>query len=208
MTYLDQDIDFHFYSDWRPISDPRITYFPDSAQKTEFIERNRQRDRIFPVSGAKGYVTRWDTYCHKVFAQCESAFATQSRFLLFLDADVAILKQVPSSHLESLLNQKFCGYIGRTQPCTETGFILYDMLKDPGRRFFTDFLNHYLTDNVFEFDDGWDDCHVFDRCRLCSELAFENLSGIYVDSLDPIALGPLGEYFDHWISKIGAPLRK
>lgn len=201
LAYLDHDFDFHVYADWQPISDPRITYFPDSAQKTSFIERNRLHNRVFPRAGAKGYITRWETYCHKVFAQCESAALTGSRFLMFLDADVAILNPLPDGYVASQLNQKFCGYLGRTQPCTETGLILYDLHQDPDRRFFLAFLDYYLSDRLFDFDDGWDDCHVFDRCRQSTDLPFENLSGPYVDSLDPIAMGPLGEFFDHWISK-------
>ena len=200
LKHFDPDVDFHFHCDWQPIGDPRITYVRDSAQKVEFIERNSRLNRPFPRP-AKGYVTRWETYCHKAFAQCESAFVTQSRFLLFLDADVAVLKRVPGGHLESLLNQKFCGYLPRNHISPETGFILYDLSKDPGRSFFTEFIDSYRTDRLFEFADGWDDAHVFNRCRLSSQLAFENLSGTYADFLDPIGVGPLGEYFDHWIGK-------
>ena len=200
LQYFDEGVDFHFFCNWQPLTDPRITYFPDSAQKTAFIERNKNANRVFPRA-AKGYVTRWETYCHKVFAQCESALATQSRFLLFLDADVSILKPIPRDYLGLLLNRKFCGYLARTQIGPETGFILYDLSKDPGRCFFKDFINYYLTDTLFDFDDGWDDTHPFDRCRRSSSLTFENLAGEYSRHLDPIAMGPLGEYFDHWISK-------
>ncbi|MEQ1757979.1 MAG: hypothetical protein ABL986_06635 [Vicinamibacterales bacterium] len=201
LEYFNRDADFHFHCDRPVVEDARITYFSSSALKTEFIDRNQRLRRVFPVPGAKGFATRWETYCHKVFAQCESAFKTNSRFLLYLDADVAVLKSLPAGLLEDQLDRSFCGYIGRTTPCTETGFILYDLWRDPQRTFFATFVHEYLSDRLFEFDDGWDDCHVFDRCRLQSRLPFKNLSGQYTDSLDPIALGPLGEYFDHWIGK-------
>ena len=34
-----------------------------------------------------------------------------------------------------------------------------------------------------------------------SPLTFKNLSGRYSSFIDPIAVGEIGEYFDHWISK-------
>lgn len=205
-AHFGESVEFHLHCDWEPICYRRVTWCRDSPQKTQFFLRNTQLNRICSFA-SKGYVTRWDTYCHKVFAQCESALAARTRFLLFLDADVAVVKDVPDGYLASLLNGAFCGYLERSGFVTETGFILYDLTRDPGREFFKSFLDVYLSDALFDFTDGWDDCHVFDRCRAASPLPFVSLSGTHADALDPIAMGPLGEYFDHWIGRISKEQR-
>jgi len=197
--YFDPGIKFHFHTEFEPIIDRRITYFLDTKEKLDFLERNtrigRQGTKIIHPVGRK-----WDTYCHKVYAQYESFKIADTRYLLFLDADVAALKSFDSNVAANMLDNHFCGYIGRDTLLTETGFILYD-LSDPGaENFFETFINLYNKDQLFELD-SWCDCGAFDHVRLNSLLSFKNLSGKYSSFIDPIAVGEIGEYFDHWISK-------
>jgi len=199
--YFDSSINFQFHCDWKPIDNPRITYIDSSLEKENFLSRNYAIDRKYTKSRhSQGYTTRWDVYCHKVFAQCETALTVDTDLLLFLDADVACLSKITPELLYSLVGDNFCGFVGRDSPGTETGFILYNLNKDPEKTFFKKFLNIYTSDEIFELDQ-WDDCFVFDICRTTSNLNFKNLSGKYTNFLDPIAVGHLGEFFDHWISK-------
>lgn len=198
--FFDENTIFHIHTDFEPIVDSRITYFNTSIRKEEFLKRNYLLSRRHK---SKGYHGKWDRYCHKVFAQCESALVVKTDFLLFLDADVACLKTFTLETAKQMLENSFCGHVWRNGLGTETGFILYDLRKDPNKLFFKRFLNFYESDNIFNLK-HWDDCYVFDECRNASkELEFKSLSGKYSSFIDPISVGPLGEYFDHWMSKSG-----
>jgi hypothetical protein len=198
LKFFDANTKFHFHCDRKYIDDPRITYFFSSPEKENFINRNV--DKVHPMPDAPGYITRWDIYSHKVFAQYDSSKIADTDILLFLDADVACMSKFTEEDALRFLENNFCGYVGRDQPCTETGFILYNRTKDPDNSFLSEFVGQYTSDALFKLPE-WDDCHIFDRCRIASNLSFKNLSGKYSSFLDPIAVGPLGEYFDHWISK-------
>jgi hypothetical protein len=201
LTYFDSAVNFHFHCEWQPIYDSRINYINPSDEKENFLSRNYLIDRKYNKNRKnQGYTTRWDVYCHKVFAQCESALIAETDLLLFLDADVACISPITSEILFEFIENNFCGYVGRTSPGTETGFLLYNLTKDPDKKFFKEFLEIYTGDKIFDFDQ-WDDCFIFDHCRSNSSLSFKNLSGQYTNFLDPIAVGPLGEFFDHWLSK-------
>ena len=56
-------------------------------------------------------------------------------------------------------------------------------------------------EQLFDFIQ-WDDCYIFDHLRSQSELNFVSMSGDYDFFIDPISVGPLGEYFDHWLGKL------
>lgn len=199
-NHFGPDVKFHFYCDWEPINDSRITYIKYSEEKESFLERNYKLNR---THFAKGHHGKWDRYCHKVFAQCETASTVKSDLLLFLDADVACMKSFTEKDAYHFLNGNFCGYIGRNDIGSETGFILYNLTLDPSRIFFNNFLNYYRLDTIFDLF-HWDDCHVFDACRTANTThSFINLSGKYCSFIDPISVGPVGEYFDHWMSKSG-----
>lgn len=201
IKYFDSNVKFQFHCDWEPILDPRITYVHSSLDKESFLSRNYSVNRNHPDRKTiEGYATKWDVYCHKVFAQCEAGISADTDLLLFLDADVACLAPITPELLISLIEDNFCGFVGRDSPGTETGFILYNLNKDPDRAFFKKFINIYINDTIFEFEQ-WDDCYIFDYCRISSDLSFKNLSGKYSYFLDPIAVGSLGDYFDHWLSK-------
>ena len=198
LKYFPKDATFFLYTDFElPIKDSRIKYFQDSNQKKEFLNRNS--NRIFPTK-AKSYQTKWNTYCHKVFAQCESADILNDSIMIFIDADVALLKEVSESTVKGFLRDSFCSYVSRSNITTETGLIFYDLSLDQEKHFFKEFLNVYLTDKIFNFSQ-WDDAYIFDEVRKSSSLKFTSMSGKYEDFVDPIAVGPLGEYFDHWLSK-------
>jgi hypothetical protein len=197
--YFESYIKFHFHTEFKPINDQRVTYFLDTKEKLNFLERNIQINRIgtkdmHPVG------RKWDTYCHKVYAQYESFKTADTRYLLFLDADVAALKPFTIDIATDLLQNYFCGFIGRDTLLTETGFILYDLEYEGSNNFFEDFIDLYNKDQLFNLE-SWCDCGAFDHIRLNSSLPFKNLSGRYSSFIDPIAVGDIGEYFDHWISK-------
>lgn len=200
-NHFDHKINFHFHTEgFVPIQDTRITYFQDSKDKIDFITRNQQLNRVLkkdvPSPGRK-----WQSYCHKVFAQCESSVATNTRYMMFIDADVAVLEDFSIREFEAFLEDNFCGYVGRENLLTETGLIMYDLSKEGAADFFLDFKKLYTEDLLFELA-SWCDCSAFDTIRSNSKLTFKNLSGRYSKFLDPISVSDLGNYFDHWMGKL------
>jgi hypothetical protein len=198
---FDHKINFHFYTEgFCPIDDPRILYLDNSTQKLDFVDRNRSLNRI-PNKSVPSPGRKWDSYCHKVFAQCESSKILDNRYMMFVDADVALLKNFSVKEFESFLENHFCGYVGREGLLTETGLIMYDLSKDKSVDFFDEFEKIYTEDQLFELE-SWCDCSAFDHARSKSHLSFKNLSGRYAKFLDPISVSDLGNYFDHWMGKL------
>lgn len=201
LEYFDNNINFHFYTEgFEPIKNHRITYFPDSEKKLEFIRRNQSLSRI-PNKNIPSPGRKWQAYCHKVFAQCESSSLLQDKYMMFVDADVALLNKFSLKEFETFLENNFCGYVGREDLLTETGLILYDLSQKGSLDFFKDLERVYTEDKLFELD-SWCDCSAFDYTRSNSKLSFKNLSGRYEKFLDPISVSDLGNYFDHWMGKL------
>lgn len=198
---FDSDVKFYFYTNFRPVEDPRITYINDSLEKKVFLERNYQIGRELKNKTESKYMSRWDTYCHKVFAQCEASQICSTDFMVFLDSDIAVLDRITTDDIKNMLDTNFCGYVGRDKEGTETGLILYDLRHDSSQLFFKNFLDYYVEDKIFDLKQ-WDDCYVFDCCRKESSLPFKNLSGKYSTFIDPISVSELGNYFDHWMGKL------
>jgi hypothetical protein len=199
--HFDNNINFHFYTEgFVPINDQRITYFPDSVQKLNFIHRNQNLNRI-PNKSVPSPGRKWQAYCHKVFAQCESARLVDNKYMMFVDADVALLKRFSIKEFEAFLENNFCGYVGRERLLTETGLLMYDLSKEGSSDFFKDFESVYTEDKLFELE-SWCDCSAFDYTRSRSPMTFKNLSGKYATFLDPISVSDLGNYFDHWMGKL------
>ena len=140
-TNLPPDTRFHFHTDsgFQPVEHDTVTYFQDTQAKKDFIARNdaigrRAPDHFHPVG------KRWNGYHHKVFAQYESWRRCDTRWMIFLDADVAMLKPFDQTVLAQWLDRKFCGYIGRDPLLTETGFLAYDLACPDSNRFFESFV--------------------------------------------------------------------
>lgn len=198
--HMPADTEFHLHTDrgFRPLTQVNIRYFDDTPQKQHFVLRNlaadrRAPDHFHPVG------KRWNIYHHKIFAQYESYRACGTRWMLFLDADVAMLQQFSVAVLRDWLAGRFCGYMGRDPLLTETGLLAYDLAADHTDKFFVPLIKLYTEDGLFALH-SWDDCGAFDHVRETCGLAFENLSGQHAHFIDPIAVGKVGEYFDHWIS--------
>lgn len=198
--YMPAGTQFHLHTDraFRPLPAANTRYFDDSQAKQDFITRNDALGRLAP-DHFHPVGKRWNCYHHKVFAQHASYQCCDTRWMIFLDADVAMLKPFSVPVLKQWLSGKFCGYIGRDPLLTETGFLAYDLATYDTDRFFQPFIELYTQDRLFDLD-SWDDCGAFDHVRMTCGLSFENLSGEHAQFVDPIAVGKVGEYFDHWIS--------
>lgn len=200
LTFFPLETRFMIHCDFDlPIEDERIQYFSSSEQKLGFIAKNREISRTnIPV---KGYAARWEVYCHKVFAQCESVLMLDDEIMIFIDADVALLRNVDETIISNFLRDAFCSYVSRINEGTETGLIFYNLGLDENKSFFKSYLDIYLSGRLFDFAQ-WDDCHIFDHLRSQSKLNFISMSGDHEFFIDPISVGPLGEFFDHWLGKL------
>lgn len=192
---FDKKVEFHFHTDgFEPIVDKRIKYFKDSEIKKKFIEQHQDKS----ITGAHN---NWQGYCHKVFAQIESSRISDNQIMIFLDADVAMLEIFKFEIAVELLKDNFCGCVLRDNQNTETGVIFYNLALPQTSLFLNELENLYLSGDLFSLS-GWDDCSAFDTCRKKLNLPVSSLSGEYSWFIDPIAIGPLSKYFDHWISKV------
>lgn len=191
------DTKFFFNCNFQPMADQRITYIDDNNEKIKFIATNREKNRINKYPGPS-VTKRWETYCHKVFAQYDAAMLCKTKYLIFLDADIKALKPFSIKEVSFLIGDSIGGCMMRDEVPTESSLIIYNMQHPKIFGFFEVFRNFYIDETVFDMVQ-WDDSYVFDQAR--KNFNFKSLSGKYSKFLDPIALGPMGEYFDHWMSK-------
>lgn len=122
----------------------------DSPERTEFLSRS--------IEKRKGFL--WDAkrFCHKVFAQLDTA--KDGEPFWWVDADVAMFRNPP---LEILEQKDIVTFLGRDS-YTETGLIGFNV-KHPEWKWFEDRYRSMYTEGLIFKLEGWTDCHAFDEAR-------------------------------------------
>lgn len=145
----------------------------------------------------RGYSFRTDAY--KFFKQILIPGASidglrDGDILVWLDADVVTLREVPASFVSDMLGDAEVCYLGRNGTHSEIGFWAI-RLGDRTRAFLTSMAIWYTTGRVFELPE-WHSAYVWDRARESMQLRRRNLC-------PPMARGhvwpltPLARYTRH-----------
>ena len=157
-------------------------------------------EHLNSVDGADGvldghYDYRFDAsrFCRKVFA-VDSVF-DEDDIVFWLDADTVTFKEIPEDFLKDLVkNDPFC-YLGRSNFCSETGFVGFNT-KHPD---FYPFRERYLptyTSGGFMSLRTWEDAVVFDHAR--SGLKGNDLNHTMLQGVDHVwPHTVLGKYMEH-----------
>lgn len=168
-----------------PLANGRLR--PDEASPACWRNKDRREGYTFRTDAVK--------FCRKVFAVADAAERLRSGILVWIDADVVHLDDVPVDFVEGLLAGKDAAYLGRVGCHSECGFLAF-RLPDalPLIRRWARF---YKTDEVF-FLHEWHDSFVWDVARsltpevFCHDLTPGGAGHVFVSDISP-----LKPYCDH-----------
>lgn len=129
-------------------------------------------------------------FCHKVFAQFD---AVGEDPVLWLDADIVTLKDVPADYPSELNGGAPFTFLGRDS-FSECGYLYFNPKHPDFEKFWSRYQWLYHERALFDLI-AWTDCHAFDHAR----------KGIEGNNLTPNGKGvdhvwfqsPLCEYMDH-----------
>ena len=157
-------------------------------------------EHLRSVDGSSGYMEgrydyRFDAnrFCRKVF--CMDTVFDEDWEVFWLDADTLTTKPIPEEFLRNLIkNDPFC-YLGRSNFCSETGFLGFNTDHKDFKTFRSNYLPTYTSGRFMNLK-TWEDAVVFDHARKGlrgNDLNHTALQGI--DHVWPYTV--LGQYMEH-----------
>lgn len=149
---------------------------------------------------AEKYNFKFDAvkFSNKVFAYCKQASRTDSRYMVWLDADTVTLKPIPEDFIASL-GDTFIEYLGRRFTHSECGFMRFDMQHPNAGQFFKTMQAMYESGEIYTLNE-WHDSFIFDTVRsvlsASGSISAHSISS-YEISRHPFVNSILGDYMDH-----------
>jgi len=139
-------------------------------------------------------------FCHKTFAIWHAARQQKNGWLIWLDCDAVLLKEIDSKFITKVCPDDKCiSYIGRKGKYSECGFVGYNLDKPETQKFLELWENFYLSGefiNHRETHDSW----TFDHIRT----SFDNHADLFVDlnaasttDKNPFANSLIGTHIAH-----------
>lgn len=142
-----------------------------------------------------GYSFRTDAmkFCRKVFSVADVARRIGTGRLVWIDADVVTLIDIPADFIEKMLAGQDAAYLGRAGTHSELGFLALDL--PAALPLIERWAWYYASGRVFA-EPEWHDSFLFDLARIdvpavrCRNLTPGGSRHVWVDS-------PLTTYMDH-----------
>ncbi len=163
-------------------------YDPMWCGKLSFVKWNDKERKA-------GYSYRFDAvkFCRMVFTMWDAAKRIEEGYMVWLDGDNVVRKQIPSDLCEKSLNECDYAYLGREPKHTETGYLVF---KLPEALPILTAWAEYYSCGTFSEQKEWHSAFLFDRAR-------EQFPEIKGHNLTPGGRGHVihkcwvGQYFDH-----------
>lgn len=136
-------------------------------------------------------------FSHKVEAQIHYLRTSQSRYVVWLDADVLQTAPIPREQwLEWLPPEGVaCTYLGRSEMYPETGLVIWDREHEMVTRFCEQWQQVYLTDQVWQLE-AWHDAWVWNWLCLRHQLPRVSITPT-VKRGEAFAQSPVAPYLRH-----------
>ena len=175
-----------------------------------FVERHRDNPYAHAKAGPPDVFNplkafRWDAvrFSYKVFSVALCADRIESGWMIWLDADSHTHSSMPINWLSTVCPQDaMVSYLGRGEKYhSECGWVAYNLDHPATRQFIQDFVNMYITDDIFK-EREWHDSYIWDviRKRYQTQHKFYNLNPSQNDkglAGHPFINSELGLYMDH-----------
>jgi len=141
-------------------------------------------------------------FSKKVYAQLAELNNPRTRYVIYLDADLMTLRDIPVELLNNLTTgDHYVAFPDRRirKKFTETGMMIWDTQHEYHKLWCFLYDAMYKEGKIFDCPE-WHDCYAFDSATF--ELESKGLIkcadlGYGVNSRHPLVAGPLGKYFDH-----------
>ena len=120
---------------------------------------------------AQGWMYHATRFCWKVYAMAEHALACKSRYMVWIDSDVEFISDVSEDWFSKLHPEGYySSFLGRPLRYTETGFLSFDTHHHFHKQFWNEMKRSYDDLTIFDIEEGWTDCHVYDRTKKIAEI--------------------------------------
>ena len=143
-----------------------------------------------------------DKFARKVWAQCDAA-QEETDYLVWLDSDVEILRDINTGLIESEINGMPIATYFRPGYHAECGVVIWDMQMPATIKFFLAYFNLYKSRNIYKLQRGWHDCWALDYVVYALQLPTTNLgkggdfTSPHYQMLDVIPGSTMGHYLRH-----------
>jgi hypothetical protein len=148
----------------------------ENEDHKKFLERNKDKEHPFD------YRKQALRFSHKVWAlkmACEfwKANAGKCRYLIWMDADVIVTRNVTADEIAKCLPKEgdAVSYLGRKDwPHSECGWMAFD-LQNGGDVIIDEVYRRYVSDEIFK-EEEWHDSWIFDQVIKIQDAKVTNLT--------------------------------
>jgi hypothetical protein len=149
----------------------------------------------------KKYGFKWNAikFCHKTFAIWHAAKQINEGWLIWLDCDAIILKQIDNQFLNlACPSDKAISYIGRKNKYSECGFVCYNLNLPATRNFLKAWEDLYLSGDFVNLPQTHDS-YTFDyiRNQMNQSALFHDLNANSTTDKNPFHNSVIGPYIAH-----------
>ena len=197
---------------------------PESTSKVEFVPHVYEAVEKFKSISKDRYIKKkqsyytWDEekkinrknydyefeavrFCHPPLSLIDCYGKIKERYLVSIDADVFIHRDIPEDFFPSLVTEPACTYFLNRAPHKhmESGFIIWDSQDPFYRRWFSLYRGMYEGGKIYNLYDGWTDCHAFDKVN--NDLIKEGMKTVHIASHQANnvwEVSPLQKYISHY----------
>lgn len=143
---------------------------------------------------------RWNAikFCHKTFAIWHHAKIQKNGWLIWLDCDAVVFKQVEDNFLKTICPDDYAvSYMGRPGKYSECGFIGFNLSKKESREFLLEWEDLYLSGKFIELQETHDSW-TFDWIRKQKDPSlFFNVNSKAVTDKNPFSQSLIGSHIAH-----------
>ena len=152
-------------------------------------------------------------FAYKVFAISHALKHIETRYLIWLDADIKTHKKIPLDFFDKLVKDtSYMSYLGRENisvqhlTYSECGFLIFDTHHSTHKIFWKEMMDMYSGGKLFD-EKEWHDSYIFDQVRKKIEKKY-NVTNFNISQLGLVDIktqndehvfvtSVLGEYMDH-----------
>lgn len=171
----------------------------------EFEDRNANRDpRVLNLDVGGPFRMQAAKFCRKAYAILHNLENPDTRYIIYMDADIETLKKVPQALLDTITaNGTYLSALPRRTvdgiQHTEVGFVVWDTENVHNNEWCANYRFCWDQDHIFNLHE-WHDAIVWDYAtdKVRDRVQVLDLGGgVNKWSSHPLNDGPLGKYFNH-----------
>ena len=158
-------------------SSEKITYlniYEECPNLEKFVKRFK--DRKSPPPDRKYTLKQDDALKFSFKVHAQYAARNYGKRMFYVDFDCVFMDKIPTEWYEKYLEGVDFAYYARPK-YTETGFIAFTTENDLVQRFFEKYISVYVDDSLYNLENGYHDCIVFDETLKCFPERKERIYG-------------------------------